>query len=276
VAAAAEALVLPSGELRAQPPHVAFYEQLIQARCSKAFHLTFFRSVGASKLQDAFRKPLERMTSQACAEQVKRLLAAVPNVNEGDVIIFSFAADGATFELSLGGEAPILSMSCEEVWTTVQRIYFDEDTEFQTIRTDVVAPLPSLLLAARDEVEKQTMSLKAANHAVTVATTVSDEELTAARNQETQLAAEELATQATSLQEMNSAEELRSARDREAEIPETLSRSLSALSFCSASSGEAGSPAHKRQQQQMHCRNARLTFVSKLTKLLACGILNTA
>mmetsp|Transcript_58017 Transcript_58017/g.179939 ORF Transcript_58017/g.179939 Transcript_58017/m.179939 type:complete len:370 (-) Transcript_58017:64-1173(-) len=146
-AAAADALQPFAGRshdaLCADP---AFYARFARAQFRKTLRLTFLRGVGSAKLQAGFRTPLlQRVSGPSAAAAAEALISAVPDVTEGQVLLFRFKADGRGLELSMEGQPPLTEVQSQECWLGIQNIYFDEKTELPAIRRGAVQGVPELL-----------------------------------------------------------------------------------------------------------------------------------
>jgi len=97
--------------------------------------------------------------SPASEENVHQMLATIPDLNTGDSMLMSLAADGQLVELFARGESrPIFAASCAELWKAIQNVYFDENTEFVDIKNGAVKALPALLQKEQERRELQKKS----------------------------------------------------------------------------------------------------------------------
>jgi len=123
----------------------AFYRGLVEGRFRKTFWVTFLRSVVAGKLKTGFRDPLSSRISSSESGAVERLISALPDVNEGDVVKFQMHCDGETVELCGTKVSEPVLVKSQQVWRAVQMIYFDVETEFVDIKRGSVERLPQIL-----------------------------------------------------------------------------------------------------------------------------------
>eukprot|EP00928_Gymnodinium_smaydae_P004657 TRINITY_DN11588_c0_g1_i1.p1 TRINITY_DN11588_c0_g1~~TRINITY_DN11588_c0_g1_i1.p1 ORF type:complete len:426 (+),score=109.71 TRINITY_DN11588_c0_g1_i1:113-1279(+) len=153
----------------------SFYEALVRGRFRKTFSLTFCRCVKKAALAGGFREGLARRLDndkQAEGERVLDGFCPPDGVKTGDVIELCCQGDGETFELRFFPAANaanagktdadaalrlrLRSPGPKGVWSAVQRVYFDADTELTAIRRGAVERMPELLssMKARQSADK--------------------------------------------------------------------------------------------------------------------------
>lgn len=122
----------------------AFFVDLVRGGFRKTFYFTFLRAVAASRLQAGYRAPMLARVPAEVAGDVEALVSAVPDVKEGDVMLFRLDPDGEQVELCMGSDEPLAVLRSREAWLALQNIFFDDATEMLAVKHGLVQALPDI------------------------------------------------------------------------------------------------------------------------------------